>query len=149
MHVERVSSRACRSALAGSGDAELLKLGRRFEAVLKPWLAVCARGKANSDAWREVVYGATGIPHDARLITTRVLRAARVFRAALRGTLMFLDEIAARQLSMIQRSARICRRCFDTHATVSDSEAGAPLISRSGRLDGGGVFYRQRFVPAL
>jgi hypothetical protein len=33
-------------ALAGSGDAELLELGRRFEAALKPWLAVWARDKA-------------------------------------------------------------------------------------------------------
>jgi hypothetical protein len=48
----------------------------------------------------------------------------------------FLDEIAAdgpRKLptSMIhaRRNAWICRRCFDTHATVYESEPGAHLVS--------------------
>jgi hypothetical protein len=50
-----------RTALAGSGDARLLELGRRFEAALVPWLAMCAKSKADSDAWGELVYRATGI----------------------------------------------------------------------------------------
>jgi hypothetical protein len=48
------------TALASPGDAELLELGRQFEADIPRWRALCERSERNRQRFREAMFRATG-----------------------------------------------------------------------------------------